>query len=505
MWKLTCLFLIPALFGFAREEHVLWVHPPDAGGTSLAGVKQFVERSHAAHIDRIVLVVKGMSGELYFPSRKFPQSVVKGYDSFDLLDAIVREAHARAIKVEAWLCDFVEGENGAAVREHPDWVQLNPDGKPTNSERLGATRPYPYVWMCPARRPGYADQWLLPLYEEIASRYAVDGVHNDYVRFPGDVGPDSYCFCDYCLKGIPHWALLRYEGGAGERFRVNTVQSRIEANWWTDPTMLPVAWDLMDRRERADYLLNGRTIPGGPPDMRYFFYEYRVEAIKRWVRELHDRMRSINPKLEISAAVFKNPIQSGRFLGQKWDDWTDWMDILMPMTYRSHFAGSFEAYLDNLTETTARQIEWVRHRKPVYAGIATTYLYREELKPFDDFEQAAGDWKASRGSREQNVQALASSFEQIRTRLAPLAPERARLLEGRLKAAGSNPSSVEGVAADIRVVRNDPPLGFFPPEKLTRAIAAARRGSPDGIAVFAAGSLTREKLWSALTEAFRSH
>jgi hypothetical protein len=50
----------------------------------------------------------------------------------------------------------------------------------------------------------------------------------------------------------------------------------------------------------------------------------------------------------------------------------------MPMTYRSHFAGSFDAYLEHLTETTERQLEWTGRGRPLYAGIASTYLFREE-------------------------------------------------------------------------------------------------------------------------------
>ena len=33
---------------------------------------------------------------------------------------------------------------------------------------------------------GYTDQWLLPMIEEIATNYAVDSIHHDYVRYPGD-------------------------------------------------------------------------------------------------------------------------------------------------------------------------------------------------------------------------------------------------------------------------------------------------------------------------------
>lgn len=167
-----------------KEIHALWSHPLDVGKTA-ESVREFVARCKRAHIDVIVMDIKDSNGGLYWKSKKFPQAIARGYENFDLLEHHVREAHAQGIKVDAWLVDYLEGANAAAFRKHPEWAQLNPDGETTLSEKLGKTRQYPYVWMCPARRPGYTDQWLIPLYEEIAANYKVDSLHHDYVRYMG--------------------------------------------------------------------------------------------------------------------------------------------------------------------------------------------------------------------------------------------------------------------------------------------------------------------------------
>jgi uncharacterized lipoprotein YddW (UPF0748 family) len=506
--------------GFARaqpagsasaERHSIWAHPPDIGRTR-ESVQAFVERCRRAHIETIIVLVKGMSGEIYWNSRKFPQAIVKGYESFDLLGELTKEAHRHGINVHAWLCDFVEGANGAAIRAHPEWAALNPAGGATTTETLGPRRrPYPYLWMCPARRPGYTDQWLLPMIEEIVRSYPVDGIHHDYVRYAGDVAPDSYCFCDYCLKNIPRYAMLAYDTRPGERYIVDARQERIEANWWTDPTMLPADWAERDRRERADFLLHGRTIPGGPSDVRYFFYDYRVAQIDRFVREAHELVKRINPKLELSAAVFKNPIQSARFIGQQWHRWNEWIDVYTPMTYRSHFAGSFDSYLDHLEETTRRQLEWIREGRPLEAGIATTYLYREELKPFDDMNNAIDVLKdlqaANTGqARETALKVLNEAQGQLNVRLSDLDPDRAKRLAALVSAAvkadeGRASAALDEVAKSLAALRADLPPGFCKPQKLVQAIDAARRAHPEGIAIFAAGSMTRENLWPALEKA----
>jgi uncharacterized lipoprotein YddW (UPF0748 family) len=407
-----------------REGRALWAHPEDTGPTA-AGVRAFVQRCADAGVETIVILAKGTNGNIYWKSRRFPQAIAKGWEDFDLLEQILPEAHARGMKVHAWVCDFVESANSVVVREHPEWAQLNPGGQTTLSERRDATRGSEHVAMCPARRPGFTDQWLLPMIEEIATHYAVDGIHHDYVRYMG-VAPESYCFCDYCLNDMARWALLKWETGPAERLRMEGTSSRVEGNWGGMLDMLPVGWERMDRREKADFLVHGATLPGGPRDMSYFFYEYRVEQINNFVYEAAKRVRRIRPKIEISAATFINPIQCARFIGQKWNDWTPWVDIFMPMTYRNQFRGDFEVYLARLTEVTKRQKEWLRNEKALYAGIATTYLYKEE--------------------QERKI---------------------------------------------------------YPPEKLTRAIEAARRAGPDGIAIFAAGALTSQKLWDTLAKAFK--
>jgi uncharacterized lipoprotein YddW (UPF0748 family) len=473
----------------SREGHAVWAHPPNAGKTA-ESVREFVAQCKRANIDTIVMLVKGMSGEIYWKSKRFPQAIAKGYESFDLLEHLTREAHAQGIRVDAWLVDFAEGVNGAAYREHPEWAELNPDGGTTATETLGvARRPYNYVWMCPARRPGYTDQWLLPLIEEITSN------------------------CDYCLTHIPRYAMLSYETQTAERYRVKHIQERIEANWWSDPAMMPADWQKRDRREMADFLINGSTIPGGPPDMRYFFYDYRVHQIDTFVREAYERVKRINPKIGLSAAVFRNPVQSARFIGQQWHEWTRWIDIFMPMTYRSHFAGNFEDYLAHLTEITERQLEWTRHERPLYAGIASTYLYREELQPIDDIRERISEIKSLPTTdvnvRAEKVRALAANYATIRARLAQFAPERERELSALVAAVtnedgrAATPAAIDRLAEAMLRLRNDLPPGYFPPEKLLRAIEAARKAKPDGIIIFAAGNLTIEKLWPALETAFK--
>ena len=185
----------------------------------------------------------------------------------------------------------------------------------------------------------------------------------------------------------------------------------------------------------------------------------------------------------------------------------------MPMTYRSHFAGSFDAYLEHLTETTARQLEWLGKERPLYAGIATTYLFREEWQPIDDIRERTVELKALDSkallARSEKAKAIRASYDVLRVRLSEIAPDRDRDLRRQVDAitndAGTNDSAaaLDALLKLITELRSNPPVGYLPPEKLTRSIEAARKAKPDGIVIFVAGTLTREKLWPTLEAAFR--
>jgi hypothetical protein len=278
------------------------------------------------------------------------------------------------------MIDYYEGERGAPYREHPEWAMLDPHGRTTAEETLRGKR-FGNVWMCPARRPGYTDQWLVPVYREFAEMYAVDALHHDYIRYPGDLAPDQYCFCDYCIENIPKYSGFVGESHADEPFH-HALYDRpyLESHWEQSPRVLPANWDRLARNMKADFLLKGSFFQGGLYDLDHFFYNYRTHWVTRFARECAEAVRAARPGMEISAAVFKNPIHSGRFIGQDWREFAPWVEYSMPMDYREHFPGDFETHLDLLDETVRSQREWARDFKHLWIGLAI-YQLCDETEP----------------------------------------------------------------------------------------------------------------------------
>jgi len=501
MRKIYLFFLILALplaswaqTGPRIEGRGVWAHPGDFG-KSEKDVEEVFKVLKKANIQLVVPLVKDMAGHVYWQSKRFPEAVHPDYKDFDLLRAITNVAPKYGIKVHAWLCDFPEGEDSPAFKAHPEWAMLNPQGGLTSEEKLTQDQVYGPVWMCPARRPGYTDQWLLPMIEEVVREYPVDGIHHDYVRYPGDVAPDSYCFCDYCLEHFLSDNFFSYPSRPDVRIQLKNARLRQESNWDLDFTVKPLNWTQMSREEKAKFILEGKSI--NRPDLDYFFYELRSDAVTQFVREAWERASEIRPGIEMSAAVFINPMKSGRFIGQRWTDFAPWVDIAMTMTYRSHFQGNFEDYLTYLADAVRAQNRWVDGKCSLLVGLDAHYIFREELEPW---EQALSLLKTGRAaeSKEEFGRLIKANIAY----LSPFSPPKAKELDAKYNSFLKGKTTKEALADELNCILSDPPLGFFPEAKLIQTIETVRKAGAPGVVIFAVSHLSRKKLWGGVEKAF---
>lgn len=360
-----------------KEIRGVWAHPtPEM--LNRDAVARYADKLAANGINALFMHLKGGDGLLYWPSERWRSCVAPGHDQFDFPQALLEECRQRGIEAHAWLIDYFEGENGVAFREHPEWAARDAKGSTSNLEMLRG-KPFGPLWMCPAQRPGYTDQWLVPIIGEFAKRYDFDGIHHDYIRYPGDVAPDQYCFCDACLEGMAKFNGFVNEAYPDEPF-FHELYDRpyVEAHWEQSPRVLPANWDRLDRGTKARFLLDGSFFQGGRNDLDYFFYTYRTHWVTQFARDAAEAVRKLRPGMKLTAAVFKNPIHSGRFIGQDWRQFAPYVDWAIPMDYRDHFPGTFENYLVLLGEAIRRQRVWAGDFEKLLIGFALNFLFKEE-------------------------------------------------------------------------------------------------------------------------------
>ena len=154
---------------------------------------------------------------------------------------------------------------------------------------------------------------------EILANYEVDGIHLDYIRYPGS----HACYCAECRK----------------RFILATRQ-KIE-EW-------PAAVLPQTGKYSREYI------------------EWRTQQITRLVRLLHKRARQVDPDIKISTAVFGGYPACVTSIGQDWIAWAKagYIDFVCPMNYTED-TGYF-------TELLANQLALMPKNVAIYPGIGAT-------------------------------------------------------------------------------------------------------------------------------------
>ncbi len=318
--------------------------------TSPAAVDALVRHAAGAGLNALFVQARGR-GDAYYASDLEPRGAMLARQpaAFDPLARVIREAHARGIAVHAWVNVNLVSDSGTLpaardhmIRRHPEWLMV-PRALAT---RLAAADP---------RSPAYLDAlvgWTrantaqveglyaspIPLEarahavaiaRDLARRYALDGLHLDYVRFPNDT-------FDYSAGALAEFrASLAAELPASELAALDARAVSAPAAF-TD--RFPDRW-LAFRRARVTWLVDGMAAAA----------------------------REERPGILISAAVLPDPEAA---LALKLQDWPSWaarglVDAICPMAYAEDQAG----YTAQLTAVHA-----AAGSVPVWTGIGAYRL-----------------------------------------------------------------------------------------------------------------------------------
>jgi uncharacterized lipoprotein YddW (UPF0748 family) len=157
-------------------------------------------------------------------------------------------------------------------------------------------------WLCPSHPANQALE--IEAMVEVAQKYDVQGIHFDYIRYPGI----ESCYCHGCRKRF-------------EKIFDLTVE-----NWPKDA-------------------LNS-------PTLKEKWFAFRRNNITQVVEAVSRKARKARPGVRISAAVFRNWPSDRNNIGQDWKRWCDegYLDFVCPMDYTEDTA-EFEACV-------ARQKGW---------------------------------------------------------------------------------------------------------------------------------------------------
>ena len=225
----------------------------------------------ASHGITDVYVNVAGGGFALYPSKILPQ---RGTE--DALSQAIAACRKEGLRVHAWiLCFSLERAANAAIRKQAaDRAWLLQDAQGNDQQWLDPTHPE-------------VRKRLLDTVRELATGYALDGIHLDFIRFPGlpqSLGPR---------------VRARYEAERGKA-----------ANW-------PACITEANGAKREDFL------------------RWRAGKMTDAVQEIRAWLRLNRPRLELSAAVYGKYPACVDSVGQDWLSWlrTGLLDSALPMNY----------------------------------------------------------------------------------------------------------------------------------------------------------------------------
>lgn len=324
--------LVPwAAAGASKEGRAVWITRWEWTGTRNRSADQYKIRKifdnlRAGRFNMAFFQVRGQADAFYRSSLEPWAAELTGTlgkdPGWDPLQYAIRIAHERGIELHAWVNVYPMWRGTTppphTTPEHiyhlhyPDWVCYNSSGEPM-SLNSG------YIFVSPGNPE--AREHILNVCLDIVSRYDVDGIHFDYIRYPG---------VDYSYDPV---SLQRYR----------------------DPNENPrgLSWS-----------------------------DWQREQVNTFVREFYHRAMEIRPELKVSAAVigkYNAPWTGWDGYNVVYQDAKAWaregtIDLVCPMIYWPIGPDSpapFEVYLR----------QWLFDdpvQRPVLAGIGA-YKYTTDL------------------------------------------------------------------------------------------------------------------------------
>jgi uncharacterized lipoprotein YddW (UPF0748 family) len=312
----VCITAIAAGFQDpAPQTRALWVTRTTL--TSPESITRMIDAAEAGGFNTVLVQVRGR-GDAYYTGTVEPRAPeLAARPEFDPLAAVIGQAHAAGLKVHAWVAVNLVSSSVTlpASREHvvyrsPEWLMVPRElaaemrkidlrspaylgrlarwtrSQSTNVEGLYTSPLHPA-----------AQEHTAAVIREIAQRYAVDGVHLDYVRFPND-GFD-------------------YSPAAMEQFK---------------QAVLPDLTEGERRDAAAREVLDPAAYPNLFPEQ---WDDFRRSRLTSLVLKIRTAVKAVRPDAIVSAAVVPDAEQAHDDRLQDWRGWIDQslLDVLCPMAY----------------------------------------------------------------------------------------------------------------------------------------------------------------------------
>ncbi len=278
-------------FGIVGEW--LWANTVFEAGED--GAEQITNRYAEMGITDIFLLVKGNLGRVsYLKGETALQR--SDYGGRDILQEVLTAAHARGLRVHAWICNSGDATFKSTYPDAGMYHYVN--GRNDNN------------------RINFYDEGYRAYIENVVTEmvrdYDIDGLHFDYIRY------------NHLANGWSETDFANLEAKGGN---VPHVKEMIERT---------LGYNGFD--EDSSYIFD--RFVEGDADAR-LIAEYRRGNVVAYAKKIIAAARAVNPRLILSAAVMPegayDPSFADLHYGQNYSDLAALVDFIMPMVYSSDY------------------------------------------------------------------------------------------------------------------------------------------------------------------------
>ena len=270
------------------EIRAVWITRGDYKNAN--DIKMIAENCARYHLNMLIFQVRG-NGTVYYKSKIEPWaweltsgsvSTLGKDPGWDPLQVAVDEAHKNGLQLIAWL-NTMPGWKGeepppANLKQlwntHPEWFMRDS----TDALMLPKGKDKGWYRFISPTIPEVQD-YIRDVYVEVVKNYNVDGIHFDYIRYPGEIGEFSY-----------------------DSISLNLFKKKFGVPW---------------TQRKEDWA------------------QFRRDGVAAVVTKTYQAVTAINPKIEVTAAVLGNASSARNTHYTSALQWfsSGVIDITMPMGY----------------------------------------------------------------------------------------------------------------------------------------------------------------------------
>jgi uncharacterized lipoprotein YddW (UPF0748 family) len=301
----------------------LWVDVFHEGIKNPMQVRQLIERAKRANANALFIQVRSRA-QVYHVSA-YEHRAPDTTPLFDGLAEVIELAHAQTppMQVHAWINAHPLWESKKdppwadhVVLRHPEWLTKSIDG--STSTEVGRALDF--------GNPEAAE-YLLRLYLEVVRNYDVDGVHLDFIRYTGT---------EWGYNAV---SLRRFFESLSPKAR-EEVLKRSEAIANRSAAKINGEGSVFPGVEKQT---GARGAPGLPATDDPRFSDWRRAQVTGFVRRLVYHVKSLKPRVLVSAAVIPwgdapSDFKESAAYKRVFQDWKSWaeqglLDLVVPMLY----------------------------------------------------------------------------------------------------------------------------------------------------------------------------